>query len=104
MKIAVFLNVAVLLIVQGCVQSRPLEIERFVKPGASYDDFSKDRYACIKDASSNISSAYIESGSGAARSGEILRSDIYHACMAAHGYREDPSGFAPPEGGVVRMR
>jgi hypothetical protein len=104
MKIAVLLNVAALLIVQGCVQSRPLEIDRFAKQGTSYDDFLKDRYACIKDARSNLLSAYIESGSGAARSGEILRSDIYHACMAAHGYREDPSGFAPPADGVVRMR
>ena len=25
-------------------------------------------------------------------------------CMAAHGWREDPTGFAPPPGGAVRMR
>jgi hypothetical protein len=78
-------------------------ITRWAKPGASYDGFLKDRYACIQDARSHVSNAYIDAGRGSARSGEIIRSDIYNACMAARGYREDPNGFAPPPGGAVRM-
>jgi hypothetical protein len=46
--------------VQACAPPAPLEIHRFAKPGASYDDFLKDRYACITDARSNVSSAFID--------------------------------------------
>jgi hypothetical protein len=98
------ISVAALAAVQACAPAAPLEIHRWAKPNASYDDFLKDRYACIHDARSNVSSAFIEGGTGGARSGEILRGDIYKACMAARGYREDPNGFEPPPGGTVRMR
>jgi hypothetical protein len=99
------LLIGLLLAVQACVPPRVPEVpHRWARAGSSYDDFLKDRYACIQDARSRTSGAFVQGGIGAANSSEVIRTDIFLPCMAARGWREDPAGFEPPPGGAVRMR
>jgi hypothetical protein len=83
---------------------QPVPIHHWSKPGATYDEFLKDRYACILDARSTASGAFVESGLGAAQSGEVVNSSIFLPCMASHGYTEDLTGpFGPPPGGGIHL-
>jgi hypothetical protein len=104
MRARTLLVVSALCAVQGCAPRQPAPPHQWSKPDASYDDFLKDRYACIQDARSRSSGAVVQGTVGAASSEDVLRADIFVPCMAAHGWREDPTGFAPPPGGTVRMR
>lgn len=100
----VLLVVALALGLVACATPPPPHTFKWSKPGATYDEFLKDRYACITEGRSRASAGYANAYGAAAQSGEIIRRDIVLACLAARGYREDPNGFGPPEGGVVHMR
>ena len=97
------LFVAALAALQACAPQQP-PIHYWSKPGATYDDFLKDRYACIQDARSRVSDAFVQGDFGAASSDEVITANIFLPCMAARGYREDPTGpFGPPPGGGIRV-
>jgi hypothetical protein len=71
------------------------------KPGATYDDYLKDRYQCILDARTQVSVGYVDAYGGALNSGQQISRPIAEACMAAKGWvRDDLNGFKPPGGGV----
>jgi hypothetical protein len=97
------LAVAVSVILSGCTPAPPPAPTHWSKPGATYDDYLKDRYACIQDSRAQVSSMDMYKGSGSAASGQVISASIFYPCMAAHGYVQDPSGFGPPAGGVVYM-
>jgi len=94
------------LAVAGC--TRPAEpsppVALWAKPNATYNDYLKDRYACILDARTQVSSGYVYEGSGALNSGQVISKQVAIACMAAQGWVESPTGFAPPAGGGVLAR
>jgi hypothetical protein len=98
------------LVVSGCATT-PLPTKKWSKAGVTYDDFLKDRYACIQDARGHQSSSFVQGGTpygpgyGAASSRDAVNGGIFMACMAARGYRFDMNGeFGPPPGGEVFMR
>ena len=82
---------------------RPSIIISWSKPGATREQFLKDRYDCIKDARGQASQGYIGAYGGAERSAPVVSLSVFKPCMSARGYTEDPNGFSPPEGGGVQM-
>ena len=97
----------VALSITGCapVMAPVIPVMRWSKPGATQDEFMRDRYACIQDARRRVSSAYVQGGAGYAESGEIISRDVFVPCMGAHGYALDPNGtFVAPPGGVIQLR
>jgi len=76
----------------------------WAKPGATYDEYLKDRYTCIQDARTPVSLGVIYDGAGSMKSGQIISRDIMFACMSAHGYTQGPNGLGPPPGGTVYPR
>jgi hypothetical protein len=96
--------VAAILPLAACAPPPPPTPMTWSKPGASYDAFLKDRYACIGDARTVRSGGFIYGRMGAASSQEVLSGQIYLPCMAAHGWQRDPAGYGPPPGGVIVLR
>lgn len=94
----------VLIMLTGCATAAEPVTVKWAKSGATYEDFLKDRYACMTEARSSVSSGYADRNVASARSGEIVRADFYFACLAARGYQQDPNGFGPPAGGAVSAR
>jgi hypothetical protein len=88
------------LILAGCA---PPHMYQWTKSGATYDDYLKDRYTCIRDGRTTVSSGFISNGVGAMDSGQVISAQIAVPCMAAHGWRDTPGGFVPPPGGAVVM-
>lgn len=96
--------IASVLVGVGCAPHQPPPTTLWAKPGATYDEYLKDRYACIQDARTPVSSGFISEGTGSMSSGQIISRDIAFACMSAHGYTQSPNGFGPPPGGTVYPR
>jgi hypothetical protein len=88
----------------GCAPQQQPPTILWAKAGATYDEYLKDRYACIMDARAPVSSGVTYDGAGSMRSGQIISRDIMFACMSAHGYAQSPNGFGPPPGGTVYPR
>lgn len=82
--------VCLALLLAGCALEH-----RWAKPGASYQDYARDRFACIEASRSRSTSLYANSTSGTGRSREIYLGAVFSACMEAHGYRPSENGFAP---------
>ena len=87
----------------GCATT-DIPLLRWSKAGATYDDYLKDRYACITDGRTRVASGSAIGQMASASSVEVVNAEIVMACLAARGYRQDPMGFGPPEGGVVQLR
>jgi hypothetical protein len=90
-KVAVI--IAGLLALQACDITGPSGPTRWSKPGGTHDDYTRDRYTCIRDARSTQSGG----------SQVVIRNSIFQPCMEARGWIKDPNGFAPPPGGEVQM-
>ena len=75
--------VAVGLALSACVH-QPEGI--WTKPGASQDDFSKDRYACMQQSQQPNSVAYFNRYGGGANSSVITNGNLFGACMNASGW------------------
>jgi hypothetical protein len=73
----------------------------WAKPGASYDDYLKDRYACLQDARVPVSSGFMYNGVGSMSSGQAISLPVMVSCLSAKGWVESPTGFAPPPGAAV---
>jgi hypothetical protein len=77
---------------------------KFSHETANYDDFQRDRYACIQEARFTATGGNFHEGSGSIRTGVAANQGIYLSCMALKGYRESPDGeFLPPSGAEVSM-
>ena len=67
----------------------PIPIQRWDRAETTDQQFLTDRYACIQD---------VEAGRPSRSASDALF--VFKACMAARGYRFNPSGrFGPPPGG-----
>lgn len=58
----------------------------WVKPGASQNDFSRDKYSCTQQAQQRVSSAYVGVYGGSASNNVITNPDIYNSCMNSNGW------------------
>jgi hypothetical protein len=87
----------------ACQQSNPPQPVRFSKPGATDAQFQKDRYACIQQARTPVSSALVNAyGGGSAANNVYVDRGTLMSCLAARGYSVRPDGeFAAPPGSSV---
>jgi hypothetical protein len=69
----------------------------WLKPGASLDDFAKDKYACMQQSQQPTSAAYLGQYGGVSNSRVITNENSFGACMNASGWyltqMTDPKGF-----------
>lgn len=87
----VLLSVSILALC-GCAST---EMIRFSKPGASQEEFMRDRYGCLQETQQDVG---IANEHGAVRR-SVTNAPLYNSCMAVKGYQLDPKGaFAPPAG------
>ena len=72
---------------EGCATAPPpLQVVKWSKTGATYDDYLKAYRSVASE-----------------QSGQVLSGALVVACFAAHGWTRDSNGFGPPEGGAVRI-
>ncbi|HYA28293.1 MAG TPA: hypothetical protein VEI95_05705 [Acidobacteriota bacterium] len=75
---------------------------RYIKSGATQEEFMKDRYECIQEAQQRVSGAYVGPYGGASSSKVVINCGMLTSCMGARGYTVDPYGnLAAPPGMVV---
>lgn len=79
MRTASILVTAALL--SGCVTEKV-----WIKPGASQDDFVRQRYACMQQSQQQVSVASIGRYGGVAQSGQNTNAPLFNACMSADGW------------------
>jgi hypothetical protein len=82
------------IMIGGCATAPPLQL---AKPGGSYQDFSTDRYECVKEASRPYSGAYVNAYGGSSSSVVMPSRGVYLSCMAARGWHVVQSGGYVPE-------
>jgi hypothetical protein len=58
----------------------------WTKPGATHDDFTKDRYSCMQQSQQRVSSAYVNQYGGSANDSVITNGNLFGACMNAQGW------------------
>jgi hypothetical protein len=91
----------------GCQQPalRAPEVpHRWAKHGATYNQFLKDRQACIQRARSRQPEGFLDGSAGMSVSNDVVISGVFVTCMARRGYKEDPNGPFVPPGGGLRMQ
>lgn len=74
------------------------------KNGASQDDFSRDRYACLQQSQQTASSAYVNVNGGIANSGSITNGGLFGACMNASGWYLGSAKAAVPSNYVYDQK
>jgi hypothetical protein len=92
---------ALAIVAAGCA-SDAHTVLRWSKPGATSDDFTKVRQACIGEARAQSGGYYIGSIRYPAKGGDVSAS-VFIPCMGLHGYATDPKGFAAPAGDEIEM-
>ena len=80
------------------------QIVHWAKPGTTYDQYLKDRYACIRDAKGESAYGSFDRNGGSFSGDTVVKGDIFKACMAAAGYVQAQEGFGPPADGIVWMK
>jgi hypothetical protein len=60
--------------------------KQWYKPGASYNDFTNDRYACMQESKAPVSGTYVNRYGGASSSSVEVNNNMFSACMQARGY------------------
>lgn len=70
---------ASLLVLTGCAKV-------WVKPGASTDDFNKDKYACLQQSQQQVSVLAVGKYSGYGQSGQETNAMLYNSCMNSRGW------------------
>src|SRR5690242_7087774 len=84
-----------LMLLTGCVSPPPAPLQLY-KSGASYQEFSSDRYSCIREAQQRVSGASVNAYGGVSESRVLPSRGIYLNCMAARGYYPvESGGFVP---------
>jgi hypothetical protein len=58
----------------------------WLKPGATKEDFNKDRYACMQQSQQPNSVAYLDKYGGVSNSKVITNGSLFDACMNASGW------------------
>lgn len=79
------------LLLAGC--GPPLPPEGFWKLNGTYDEWTADRYECLKEARGPYSSAAVNAYGGYASGGLRPSLGMYKACMTAKGWDWVQGGF-----------
>lgn len=56
------------------------------KRGASRDDYSKDRYACLQESQQRVSAAAVNQSGGASSNRVVTNEGLFRACMNSRGW------------------
>ena len=81
----------------GCAQTQNV----WVKPGASQNDFSSDRYACLQDSQQRVGAAQVNPYGGAAVNTVRTNEQLFASCMNARGwYLQRQAGTQEPAQGA----
>jgi hypothetical protein len=84
--------------VEQARQPQPSPVRTWSKTGATREQFAKDKYACMQESRSSVSSANVVGGlrlnngmalpaRGLATSGETISEPLLDACLEARGYQ-----------------
>jgi hypothetical protein len=73
------------------------EYTAWSRADSTYQDYLKERYACIQDARAGVYNALYDKTGGAAHGAEVVDRGIFKACMSARGWTSGPEGFRPPQ-------
>lgn len=78
---SIYLHLAgITLVLTGC--AKPL----WIKPGASQEDFGRDKYECMQQAQQRVSGAYVNAYGGASTNKVITNDGLFNACMNSKGW------------------
>ncbi len=58
----------------------------WVKPGATQQDFSSDKYQCLQESQQQKGYATVNQWGGSAFSGASTNGNLFASCMNAHGW------------------
>ncbi len=58
----------------------------WVKPGATEEQFNKDKYECMRENQQVSSATYVNRYGGGSSSNVVVDPDMYNACLQARGY------------------
>lgn len=87
MKILVGLFIAGLMLVAcSSTPSEPSKPKYWTKPNFTTQEFKKDKYECMKESQSRMSSSSIDPYKGSALSIPITDWSLFDACMEARGW------------------
>lgn len=79
MRIKYLLILVSLFVLSGCAKV-------WVKPGASTDDFNRDKYACLQQSQQQVSVLALGKYSGYGQSGQETNAMLYNSCMNSRGW------------------
>ncbi len=96
MRLLITFN-AVIILLTGCVSPQPAAPTAWAKPGASYEQFSADRFDCIQRTPTTYQS--FPNGLGFS----CLNAGAFHSCMNMRGWTESPNGFRAEPNQLVNM-
>jgi hypothetical protein len=73
---------------------------------STYDQWIKDRYACLQETQQRVSAAQINQYGGSSTSVVVPTCSAYNACLTSRGYfRSDDGGtLTVPKGAVVKCQ
>jgi len=77
-----------LLILSGCATTTPMV---WYKSGASQEEYSRDRYNCLREAQQPVTGSYVNRYAGESSGQIITNNQLYSACMNAKGWFLEPS-------------
>ena len=99
------LTVVTLILALSACAPQLSQVALWSKPGASYDAFLQDRFACIQAARITSPGGFVSGGVGELPPGAALRSvngQIFWPCMAARGWSYNlVGGYRAPPGSEV---
>lgn len=58
----------------------------WVKPGATQNDFAKDKYDCMQRSQQRVSKAYVNAYGGASTDKAVTNESLFNACMNSQGW------------------
>jgi outer membrane lipoprotein SlyB len=98
------LLVAIAAALAGCHQPETSVVYTYSKPGATNEQYQKDRFECIQASQIRVGAASYGAYGGYAASNVRVDRGTMVSCLASRGYALDANGqFGPPPGGKVEM-
>lgn len=97
------MRIPLLLLPWGLLLTGCMTVLSWSKPGATNEQFLQDRYVCVRDARGEAGGFFVSRGTGGGEVSPVVSRDVFVACMASRGWKQDPNGFMAPKDGIVRL-